>query len=265
MLMEVKKHIKLLSKYFLFNLKCSLEYRVSFITQIIGMVINNSSFLFFWWVIYSKVSSIKGYTFSDVMVLWGLAASTFGFAYILFGNVNNISEVITSGSLDSFLLQPKDVIINACGSKTEVSAWGDLLYGIILLILSGNISFYKAAMFLLFTITGGIIFFSSILLVNSLALYIGNIEGTKRIYSSFFLSLSTYPDSIFPKLMQIVFFSILPVGFLVYLPVKVMRSFNLYMLVAVLLFTAAYLALAYFVFYRGLQRYESGNLLDSKL
>ena len=53
MFTEVKKHIKLIFKYFAFNLSALAEYRTSFIVQVFGMALNNASFAFFWWVLFS--------------------------------------------------------------------------------------------------------------------------------------------------------------------------------------------------------------------
>lgn len=265
MLMEVKKHLNLLSKYFVFNLKCSMEYRVSFIVQVIGMIINNSSFLFFWWVIYRNVNTIAGYTFSDILILWGLASSTFGFNYILFGNVRDLTGIIINGGLDSYLLQPKDVIINVCASKTEVSAWGDLMYGFVLLVLSGRFSLTMLLLFTLFTIVGGILFFATSLVINSLALYFGNVESTKRIFENFFITFATYPEGIFGKYLRVVFYTILPVGFIAYMPVGLMKTFSIEKTLLLLIVMIIYIVIAYLIFYNGLKRYESGNLMESKI
>lgn len=265
MLTEVKKHLNLLMKYFIFNLKCSLQYRTSFIIQVAGMIINNSSFLFFWWIIYQNVNNIKGYTFADVLILWGLASSTYGVSNIVFGNANELSNIIVNGGLDSYLLQPKDVVINSCASRTQVSAWGDLIFGFILFFIAGNISVINFVLFTLFTIVGGLIFFATILAVNSLALFLGNIEGTKRIVESFFLTFATYPEGLFGKYLRVIFYTFIPVGFMVYLPVGIMANFSLLKTLLVLASASIALDLSYVLFYTGLKRYESGNLMDSKL
>jgi ABC-2 type transport system permease protein len=265
MLMEVKKHLRLLSKYFLFNLKCSLQYRTSFIVQVVGMIINNSSFLFFWWVIYQNVSSIKGYTFADILTLWGLSSSAYGFNYILFGNSRELSNAIITGGLDSYMLQPKDIVINACAARTEVSAWGDLFFGYILLVLSGRFSLLNLVLFTLFIVTGGLIFFATNLALNSLSLFLGNIESTKRIVEMFYLTFSTYPEGIFGKYIRVIFYTLLPVGFMVYLPVGIIASFSLLKVFIVLAGAAAVLAVSYWLFYTGLKRYESGNLIEGKI
>lgn len=262
---NIKVHIKLLLKYFSFNLKCNMEYRVSFLSQVIGMIINNSAFLFFWWVIFRNVSSIQGYSFSDVLILWGLASSTYAVNFLFFGNVLELSSLIISGGLDSFLVQPKDVVINSSAARMEVSAWGDLLYGFIIFALSGRFSLFNLLLFTVFAFVGGIIFFATMLFINSLAFYLGNIESSKRIFEMFFLTFSTYPEGIYGKYIRMLFYTFIPVGFMAFMPVGVIKSFSIIRLL--IIFTAAfvYISAAYIIFYKGLARYESGNLMDGKL
>ncbi|MDF2519984.1 MAG: hypothetical protein K0R84_612, partial [Clostridia bacterium] len=131
MLMEVKKSIRLMLYYFKFNMSAVMEYRVSFLVQSFGMMLNNSAFIFFWWILFNNVETIGGYTFRDEMLLWALSSSSFGLCFVAFGNVSQITRMILNGELDTYLLQPKDPLINILCSKTIVSAWGDTLYGII--------------------------------------------------------------------------------------------------------------------------------------
>ncbi len=106
------KHLKLVGLYFKYNLQSAMEYRASFITQALGMFLNNSIFIFFWWVIFQKVTSIGGYGFRDIMLVWAMAASTFGAVHIVFGNVGRLPEIIMKGELDTFLVQPKNVYMS---------------------------------------------------------------------------------------------------------------------------------------------------------
>jgi ABC-2 type transport system permease protein len=265
MLTAVNSHFRLVFRYFLFNLKCSLQYRFSFILQVVSMMINNSSFLFFWWLIYRNVSSINGYTFGDTMILWGLASSSYGFCYIFVGNVSSLSNIIVNGSLDSYLVQPKDVVINTCSSRMIISAWGDLTFGYILLFVSGRFSLTGIALFTLFVITGGVIYFSTVLAVNSLTLYLGNIESTKNIVEAFFITFATYPEGLFGKYLRLLFYTILPVGFMVYMPVYIMSNFNFIKLIIICTASLTALILSYSLFYFGLKRYESGNLMEGKI
>lgn len=171
MLTEVKKSLKLMCYYFKFNISAVMEYRVSFLVQSLGMMLNNASFIFFWWILFNNVNTIGGYTFRDEMMLWAASSTSFGICFVLFGNANQITRMILNGELDTYLLQPKDILVNILCSKTVVSAWGDTLYGIILFFLVRGFDIKGFLLFLLFCITGALIFTSVLVTFHASNIY----------------------------------------------------------------------------------------------
>ncbi|MCM0648039.1 ABC-2 family transporter protein [Clostridium swellfunianum] len=265
MLMEVRKSLKLMFYYFRFNIASVMEYRVSFLVQSLGMVLNNAAFIFFWWILFNNVNSIGGYGFKDVMMLWALSSSGFGICFVIFGNVGQITRMILNGELDTYLLQPKDPLINLICSKTIVSAWGDTLYGIILFFIVRGIDVKGFALFLTFAITAGIMFAAVLVTFHALSFYAGNVEGLAQLTTEFLISFSIYPEGIFKGGLKYVLYTLIPAGFMVYIPARVINEFNLVLLLEVFGVALLWIIIAYSVFYRGLKKYESGNLIINKL
>ncbi len=75
------------------------------------------------------------------------------------------------------------------------------------------------------------------------------------------VSLSSYPTVIFHGIIKAVLFTLIPAGFLSYVPVQLLRAFSWPLLGGLVLFTVAITAAAIGVFQAGLRRYESGNLV----
>jgi ABC-2 type transport system permease protein len=263
--MEVKKSLKLMGYYFKFNIYSAMEYRVSFLIQSFGMVLNNSAFIFFWWILFNNMKDIGGYGFKDVMTLWAIASTSFGICFVVFGNINQITKMILNGELDTYLLQPKDPLVNILCSKTIVSAWGDTLYGVILFLVVKNFNIKAFLLFLLFSITAALIFGSVLVTVHALSFYTGSSEGLAQLISEFLLSFSIYPEGIFEGGLKYILYTIIPAGFIVYIPAKVINNFNISMLLEVLIVALLWIILAYIMFYKGLKKYESGNLIINKL
>lgn len=265
MLTEVRKNLKLIGYYFKFNISSVMEYRVSFLVQSIGMIINNSAFIFFWWILFNNVNKIGGYGFKDEMMLWAIMSTAFGFSFVIFGNLNQITRMIVNGELDTYLLQPKDPLINILCSKTIVSSWGDTLYGIILFFLIRGFDIKGFLLFILFCITGGIMFSSVLVTIHALSFYTGNTEALATLTSEFLISFSIYPEGIFNNAVKYVLYTIIPVVFMVYIPARVINSFSLGLLLEVCAVAFMWIIIAYTMFYKGLKRYESGNLIINKL
>ena len=70
-----------------------------------------------------------------------------------------------------------------------------------------------------------------------------------------------YPPFLFRGAVQIVIYTALPAAFMTHVPVQLLRQFDPAWLLAEVAFAAGSLAIAVWVFYRGLRRYESGNLM----
>ncbi|SDY63028.1 ABC-2 type transport system permease protein [Proteiniborus ethanoligenes] len=265
MLTEVKKTLNLIAKYFCFNLSASMEYRTSFIIQTFGMIINNASFIFFWWILFENVESIGGYGFKEVMMLWAISSVSYGISFVLFGNIRRITHMIVNGELDPYLLQPKDVLINIISSSTVVSAWGDILYGIILFIGINGVNLADFLLFLFFCTTGALIFSSVLILVNSLTFYMGNSQGISGLVLEFMITFSIYPEGIYKGVAKYIIYTIIPAAFISLVPVRLLQYFSFKWFLVLLFFTAAWIIFAYWFFYKGLKKYESGNLIVNKL
>ncbi len=263
MLMEVRKHLKLIYEYFKVNLSAGMEYRTSFLVQVFGMALNNSAFIFFWWILYERIPSIAGYGFNDVLFIWALASSSFGFVHIVFGNILNLSDTIIKGELDTYLVQPKDVYINVLCSRTRISAWGDLAYGYVLFI--PVFGWGKVFLFTLFVVFGGLLMGSIFAAAHTLTFFTGNANAIARLVVSFTITFTTYPEGIYKGALKWMVYSFLPAGFIVFLPHRILKAFNWWSVLILIIVDVLYITAGYYFFRAGLKKYESGNLITTKL
>jgi ABC-2 type transport system permease protein len=207
---------------------------------------------------------IGGYGFREVMVLWGLSASSFGLSHVLFARVFSLPELIINGKLDAYLVLPKNVLLGVMTSSTRTSAIGDVAYGLIMICLSG-FGIGAILLFLLFTVTGAVIITAFALLMGSLSFWFVRMEIFGNQMQNVLISFATYPDGIFKGGVKYLLYYIIPTGMMVYLPVHVITDFNPKSLLMVLGYALGLSVLAVGVFYRGLRRYSSGNLMEARL
>jgi len=265
MFREVKKHIRLIGRYFMFNLSALVEYRSSFLIQVFGMALNNAAFVFFWWALFDKIGmDIAGYGFSDVMFLWAVTSTAYGVANIFFCNARRISQLVMTGELDTYLLQPKNPLINAISARMSASAWGDFGYGIVLLAIMG-VSAKTWGIFALASITGALLMTAIIVTGHSLTLYFGNMEAVGNMMWEFSITFSIYPEGIFKGAVKTLIMTVVPIGFISQVPMRLVQSFRWGTLALLLGVTLAYCVFAFFLFMRGLKRYESGNLIVTRM
>lgn len=264
MLMAVKNQIKVTLKSIKYALMKEMLNKVTFITNIVFMILNNSCFIMQWLILYKLKGDVGGYTFNQILLLWGIAAGTYGFSHFFFQKAFSLSDTITNGKLDAFLIQPKNVLLSAITSSVETSAIGDMIYGLILLCISG-FTISKLALFILFMITGGIIIVDFAVIGASLSFWIGKADFIADTLNGLVTNFDTYPDGIFKGISKAILLFILPVGVTSYIPVWVISEFDLRLTIVVILVTIFLTLLTFFIFNRGLKRYTSTNLMISKI
>ena len=264
MLMEVKNQIKVMFLSLKYNIMRQMTNKVTFITNIVFMMLNNASFIIQWIILFSLKNEIGGYTIKEVILLWGMAASVFGLSHILFNKAFELSELIINGKLDTFLVQPKNVFLSVISSETKISAIGDLIYGYICLLLYG-ITIKNVILFTFFTVIGAVILTSFVSIMGSLSFWIVKGDIIADSLSNIMINFATYPGNIFKGIVKILLYTIIPVGVSNYMTVDIILNFNLVNFFYIVIFAIVILLLAFYIFTRGLKRYSSSNLMNSRI
>jgi len=243
------------------NLASAMEYRLSFLLLAGMMFVNNMIWLVFWGLFFNRFPVVQGWELHDVMLLWAVSSGGFGWAAMLFGNFGRIAGIVSTGQLDVYLSQPRPVLLSVLVSRCSVTAAGDFAFGIAVYLMVGDTSLRGMLLFGLGLLISGLLFISVMVLAGCSAFWIGNAEGmTQQLFNSF-LALTTYPSDIFRGFVKLALFTIVPAGFISYLPIGLLRDFDpLFTAGAVgaacgLTFAAALL------FRIGLRRYASGNTI----
>ena len=265
-LKSIAKHLRVFACYYRLNLSSALEYRASFLIQAFGVALSNSSFIFFWWIAFRHIGgSIAGYSFEDVLFIWAVASSGFGLSGILFANTSSLSQLIISGELDTFLLQPCNVLLNFICAKTTLSAYGDLIYGFVIMALfyAGNAAAWL--WFLLGVLVQAVVTTAIALTGNALTFYWGDATAVSQMATEFAINFSIYPEKIYGPVVRAVMYSLIPAAIAVHVPLRLFHDFTPWVAAVALCGAALYCTAAGWFFYRGLRRYESGNMIVTRM
>ncbi|SFK73887.1 ABC-2 type transport system permease protein [Paenibacillus sp. 1_12] len=247
------------------NLAGAMEFRISFMLTAGMMVVNNIVWILFWGLYFQRFQVVNGWSLQDVMMMWAVSAGGFGLSAVLFGNAYRLASLISSGQLDVFLSQPKPVLLHILISRMSVSAIGDVLFALIVYGVFGDttlMGIFKFALALLITL---LIFIFFVVIVQSLAFFIGNAEGIGQQVFNGLLAFSTYPTGIFSGWGKLILFTIIPAGFISYLPIGLLRSMEpLFVWQAIGVAVGLAIAGTAF-FYYGLKKYSSGNSMGMRM
>ena len=228
MLTEVKNQLKVTNLSIKYSLMRDMLNKVTFLSNIIFMILNNGSMIIQWIVLFSLKDNFGGYTFKQVLLLWGMASGVYGVAHFFFKNAFNLSTTINSGKLDTYIVQPKNILISTITSDIEVSALGDILFAIIMYFIYG-FSIESFILYILFCITGGLIMVAFSIILHSLSFWFGTAETIADMGNSYMNTFATYPDGIFKGVVKTLLFILIPVGIANYIPIKIITKFNIYL------------------------------------
>lgn len=263
MLTAVKGNLKIMFLSIKYNLMKCMENNVAFATSVIMMIFNNATFIVQWLTIFAFKETIGGYTLNDVMLFWAISSGAYGLTHILFNGLNRLPEYIEEGKLDAFLTMPKNPLCYVATSSTEPSAFGDLLYGYLALIIF-NFSLKNILLYTILIIFGSLIYASTICIFNTLTFIFYRSSYLTDAVKEALLNSSLYPDVIFNRAIKIVFFTIIPSGFACWIPVHLLMEFELSKLIILILVTIVTISLAFILFHKGLKHYSSSNLMGSR-
>jgi len=102
-------------------------------------------------------------------------------------------------------------------------------------------------------------------IAHSLPFWMGSVEGLSKKYCDALFLFALYPTNIYSGLLQVIMFTVIPAGVISYLPVELIRDFSWGKLFILILSSLSFIVIAFFVFYSGLKRYESGNKFGTRL
>lgn len=258
----MKGHFNFLIAMMRTNFAMAVEYRSSFVTQVVGMMINDSMWVFFWMLYFEKFPVLNGWGREDLFVLWAVITFSFGIAFGLFAQALRLSELISQGQLDYYLALPKNVLLHILVGQIRPANLGDLFFGPVLLALFVDMSPERWLWFVVGGILGGVIYLSFFVIVGSLAFFMGSSEGLAGGVGNALIHFSTYPTRIFNGWTRVILFTIIPAGFIAEVPVDLVRRFAVQDLIIMVGAALIFGTIACVVFFRGLRRYESGNLMS---
>lgn len=263
-LKQIKNQYLWLKEIIEVNLKGIMEYRTAFFMQVFGMMINNIGLIAVWFLFFNIFEDVNGWEFKEMIGLQGFVALVYGMVLSVGNGLRRISRNITYGQLDKYLLLPKNILVNLLFSESSISAIGDMLFGIISMIIYFYVAGIPITAILLMPIliiTAIFIFIGFQVVTQSIAFWIPNSEELSDALFEFMLGPSLYPNASFTGLVRTFFTFFVPAILIGGAPIDVLLSNNLGIIAQMFLISIFWISFASFIFYRGLKRYESGNLV----
>lgn len=260
---RIRAEFRFLRSLMAVNLASALEYRVSFISQIVGMFINNGIYFLFWLLFFDRFGNVRGYELQDVFLLFTVVAMGFGLAFMFAGNAGPfLAEIIAQGRLDYYLVFPRNLLTHVIFSRMSVSTIGDLSFALVAFLFTGRFHPVEILLWVICGILAALVLIGFSVISGSLAFFIGNALSVSQEATSAIMIFSMYPHTLFSGGARVLLYTLIPAFFVGAIPVEIIKTRSLSLLLILMLAVVLIWIVAVNVFYWGLRRYESGSAIN---
>jgi len=191
-------------------------------------------------------------------LLTGLMMTVVGVAGVAFGGYRDMAATILGGEIDALLTQPRSVLVRLLSRDSIASAWGDLGTGVAILVAFAGLAPRDLPWLAIGWTLGLTVYLAVAVLFASLAFWVAGARSLSRDLTDFVILVSTYPGSIYSGASKLIAYTLLPAGFIVLTPVRLLRAPGGETLAVEAGASLVYLGLALGVFHLGLARYRRG-------
>lgn len=117
------------------NLKRLMEYRADFLTGAVSFLIDQAIGIAFLSIIFSQIPQLAGYTFKQMLFIYGFSQIPKGLDHLLTDNLWCVGYfIVRKGDFDKYLIRPINPLFHVIAENFQVDAAGELIVGIGLLV-----------------------------------------------------------------------------------------------------------------------------------
>lgn len=247
------------------NVRCAMQYKASLIMMIIGQLLVSSSTFLGIHYMFMRFSSVRGYTYEEVLVCFAVVLMQFSLAEMVFRGFDTFAGIVRRGEFDRVLVRPRSTILQVLGAKFEVTRVGRMAQALIVFIYAlsrGTVAFTPLRVVALaLMLAGGTLLFAGLFLIYA-GICFFTLEGLEfmNVFTDGGREYGKYPLDIYGK--GILRFStyVIPYALIQYYPLQYLLGRSDCALYAFFpLGVGVFLALAYGVWRAGVRRYTSSG------
>lgn len=258
--------MRVLRIYFSFKaqyLKTAMEYKLNFWLMIISGVLMRTLMLAVPYVLFRNMPTIAGFSEGEVYLMAALMFISEGMCNVFFDGIWYIQGMVFGGEFDNVLIRPVSPLFQVLSRELGLHGIGIIVLGIVSIVLSANsmgwLSLGNILLCILFVLCGTVIRASTYLLYSCIIFWQPTGTRSSFTYTAYGIGeYARYPLDIYPGWVRFILLTIIPFGFIGYVPVLLMRGEQVALWAVLLAAMAVVLPLlARQVFYRGIRKYES--------
>ncbi|MGH9369467.1 MAG: ABC transporter permease [Thermoanaerobaculia bacterium] len=260
----IVRHLRLLALYFAQYAKARLEYRADFFSSVVASFLGTAASFGFLLIVFSRVPALQGWSFFEMVFLYGFSLVPMGLFNVLSGNLWQFPDrYLIEGRFDRVLLRPVSSIFQVLFESFRLESLETTATGLFAVAWASSrlgLSFtpLDLALFLLWAGSGAAIYLAIFIGLTATSFWIEDRIGISPPVFNL-MQFGRYPITIYDGWVRFALSFVIPFAFASFYPTArfLRREQFLAEFWAVPLVAAVSLSLALSLWRRGIARYHS--------
>jgi ABC-2 type transport system permease protein len=257
--------LRLIWIYLRIGILNELQYRVNFFIQLLESAIGLGVGLFGLSLVFGHATDLAGWTRAELLAVMGVHILMGGFVRAFVQpNMHELMHDIQQGTLDFALTKPEDAQILI--SVRTIGLWrlvdvvvGGVVLGVAAAQIGAGVGVWQALGFVAALLLGATMLYSFWLMLTSVAFWVIRVEEMTNLFEGVYAA-GRWPVGIYPDWLRASLTFLVPVAFAVTVPAEALTGrLNAQTLLGAALLAMALLAVARFIWRRGLRAYSGAS------
>lgn len=220
---NIKRYLILYKVFIAQFFKKIMQSKVDFLMGLIGFLFTQVLGISFLYLVFQQIPMLNGWTLDQLIFIYGFAQIPRGIDHLLTDNIWSVAWwMVVNGEFDRYMLRPMNIFFQVIAEKLQPDAFGELLVGTVLVIMSIAkgiviVDVIHIFMFFISVIVGTFIYTAIKLFYTTFSFYVKN--GGPIVQVAYEMSdFAKYPTEIYPRVVRAIITWIIPFAFVAYLP-----------------------------------------------
>lgn len=202
------------------DIKSRMSYRADFIISAIGMLLINFSGLATFWLIFQNFPEIMGWTFYEMLFLYGFSLLALTPVQCFFDNNWSLRIHLLSGDFIKYCFRPVNLFFYYMSEVFDIKGIGQFFFGAGLLAyawinLQIPFSFLSFVLLLISFISASLFMIALMNMAAATGFWMLG-SGFVMVFAFRFKDYARYPVTIFSSVFKFIFTFIIPIAFVSY-------------------------------------------------
>lgn len=205
------------------EVRSTMEYPASFAFGALANVIFAALDLVAVAAVFANVDTLVGWDLDQVLVLYGMAHTSFYLADLAVGQLDQLPDLVRSGRLDVLLLRPRRVLFHVLSADVDLRSLGKLAQGVVVLVVGltrVDVVWDPATVALLGValVSGAVIYGSVWVVTTSITFWLVDSREVSSAFTYGGRQLASYPLGIYGEWIRHLVRLVIPLAFTAYYP-----------------------------------------------